>query len=244
MCRPLQAAAEDDVAARGSGGSTDPRARSATTRRSTGRSHTAAARSRPSAARAPPAAPLRRTARPCGSDHAPQRDQQLLARGSARRPRCGRRSRRRRARRARTSACSMICAPARCAARAKAGPARRGLAWPSCGDSEPATTLGAKMPQRLRSCSALNSSRSRPSGLHVARMLLEHRGLLLRCSRRADGRTARTPGLRRAARFTRPQTARARLASGICASVAALAAHVAEVGAAGLAARPARAPAA
>ena len=72
------------------------------------------------------------------------------------------------------------CSRPRAAPRARR-PGRPGADWHGrrCGDSEPLTTPGAKMPQRLRSCSALNSSRSRPERLHVARVLLEHCGLRL-----------------------------------------------------------------
>ena len=125
-------------------------------------------------------------------------------------------------------------APARRAARANAGPARRGLAWPSSGDSEPPTTSA----RRSRSASQLLGAEQfqvEAQRLHVLRVLLQHRRLLPRCSRRAGGRGHELQVLAQQFLHAAPDGARA-IGERHLRQRAALAAHVAEVDAAGLAA--------
>ena len=63
-----------------------------------------------------------------------------------------------------TSQFSSTVAPALRAARPNAGAAKRGLAWPSFGENEPAITSGPRNGKRLRTSAWLRISRSSPQG--------------------------------------------------------------------------------
>jgi hypothetical protein len=111
------------------------------------------------------------------SDHAPRHTSSCAAR-SARRRRVRDEAGRRRARRARTSRARARCAPAARGARER-GPASAGFAWPSCGESEPATTCGAEDAPALAQLLGSEQLELEPERLHVARVLFEHRRLRL-----------------------------------------------------------------